>query len=140
MLGAERPERYQEAIASYRALLDNPAAPLSLRLQAEFKIGRCYERLDRTADAFRYYVNTVYGWLAARDRGQFAEPVWFVRAAFGAAALKEAEQQWDEAIRIYERVIAAGLPAGADAEKQIQKIQGRRAALLSDAPAGSVTR
>lgn len=140
MLGAERPERYQEAIASYRALLDSPAAPPALRLQAEFKIGRCYEQMGRTADAFRYYLDTVYAWLAARAEGQFVEPVWFVRAAFAAAAIKEAEQQWDEAIRIYERVANSGLPAGADAEKRIQKIQQARAPQLGEAPAGRTVR
>ncbi|HMP77709.1 MAG TPA: tetratricopeptide repeat protein [Kiritimatiellia bacterium] len=140
MLGADRPERYQEAIASYRTVLDGPATPMALRLQASFKIGRCFERLGRGADAFRYYLDTVYGWLAERAEGRFVEPVWFVRAAFAGAALKEAERQWDEAIRMYERVVEAGLPAGADAEKRIQKIHGDRAALLRDAPAGSTSR
>lgn len=140
MLGADRPERYQEAIANYRALLDSPAVMPALRLQAEFKIGRCYEKMGRNADAFRYYLETVYGWLAARAEGRFVEPVWFVRAVFAAAAIKEEEQQWDEAIRIYERLVAAGLPAGADAEKRIQKIQQARAPQLGEAPVGRTIR
>lgn len=140
MLGAERPERYQEAIASYRALLDSPAVSPALRIQAEYKIGRCYERLGRPADATRYYLNAMYGWLNLRAEGHFVEPVWFVRAAFAAAALKESERQWDEAIRIYERVVSSGLPAGADAEKRIQKIQADRSALLSEGPGGRTAR
>ncbi len=140
MLGADRPERYQEAIAHYRALLDSPVVSPALRLQAEFKIGRCYEQMGRPADAFRYYLDAVYGWLNARAEGRFVEPVWFVRAAFAAAAIKEAEQQWDEAIRMYERVAAAGLPAGADAERQIQKIRQARAPQLGEAPSGRAGR
>lgn len=140
MLGAERPERYQEAISSYRSLLDSPTASPALILQAQYKIGRSYERLDRSVEAFRYYLDAVYGWLNARAQGQFVEPVWFVRAAFDAAALKESEQQWDEAIRIYERVIETALPAGADAEKRIQKIKNDRASILSENPAGKATR
>lgn len=140
MLGAERPERYQEAISSYRSLLDSPTATPALLLQAQYKIGRAYERLGRNGEAFRYYLDTVYGWLQARAQGQFIEPVWFVRAAFDAAALKESEQQWDEAIRIYERVIETALPAGADAEKRIQKIRNDRASLLGDEPAGKAKR
>ncbi len=136
MLGADRPERYQEAIASYRTLLDSPAVPAALRLQAEFKIGRCYERIGRPAEAFRYYMNAVYGWLNARAQGQFVEPVWFVRAAFAAAAIKEGEGRWEEALRIYERVTASGLPAGADAEKRIQEITSGRSSALGAAPAG----
>jgi tetratricopeptide (TPR) repeat protein len=140
MLGADRSDRYQEAISSYRALLDSPTATPALRLQAMFKIGRCYEQMGRTSDAFRYYLDTVYGWLDARAEGRFVEPVWFVRAAFGAAAIKEAEQQWDEAIRMYERIVAAGLPAGADAEKQIQRIRRARAPQLGEASPGRVAR
>ncbi|MCO6401112.1 MAG: tetratricopeptide repeat protein [Verrucomicrobia bacterium] len=140
MLGSDRPERYQEAIASYRSLLDNPAVSPALWLQAQFKIGRCYERLGRGSEAFRYYLDTVYGWLSAREQGQFVEPVWFVRAAFAAAALKEGERQWDEAIRIYQRVVESGLPAGADAEKQIQKIQDSRTTQLGEPSAGRITR
>jgi len=130
-LGADRPERYQEALASYRAILDSALASPSLKLQAEFKTGRCYEKMGRRTEAFTYYMNVVYGWLGLRDRGQFAEPVWFARAAFAAAALKEAEQQWAEAIRIYERVRAAGIPAGADATKRIESIRRER---LESAP------
>jgi hypothetical protein len=87
--------------------------------------------MGRRTEAFTYYMNVVYGWLGLRDRGQFAEPVWFARAAFAAAALKEAEQQWAEAIRIYERVRAAGIPAGADATKRIESIRRER---LESAP------
>ncbi len=126
-LGADRPERYQEALASYREILDSALASPSLKLQAEFKTGRCYEKMGRRSEAFTYYMNVVYGWLGLRDRGQYADPVWFARAAFAAAALKEADQQWAEAIRIYERVQASGIAAGAEAVKRIEKIRTERA-------------
>lgn len=125
-LGADRADRYQEALASYRAILDSALASPSLKLQAEFKTGRCYEKMGRLDEAFGYYMNVVYGWLGLRDRGQFAEPVWFARAAFAAAAVKEGAQQWEEAIRIYERVRAAGIPAGVDAAKRIESIRRER--------------
>lgn len=123
-LGADRPERYQEALASFRSILDSASAPASLKLQAEYKAGRCLEKMGRRNDAFEAYMNVVYGWLGLRDRGQFAEPVWFARSAFAAAALKEADQQRAEAIRIYERVIESGIPAGADAAKRIESLRG----------------
>ncbi len=125
-LGADRPERYQEALASYRGLLDGPQVSPSLKLQAEYKTARCLEKMGRRNEAFEYYMNVVYGWLGLRDRGQFAEPVWLARSAFAAAAIKEADQQWAEAVRIYERVLEAGIPAGADAVKRIESIRGER--------------
>ena len=126
-LGADRPERYQEALASFRSILDSTAASPSLKLQAEYKTGRCLEKMGRRSEAFESYMNVVYGWLGLRERGQFAEPVWFTRAAFAAAALKEADQQRAEAVRIYERVLEAGIPAGADAAKRIESLRGEAA-------------
>jgi len=48
-LGQENPARYEEALLSYRTLLDFAGAPVDLRLQAGFKIGRCLEQMGRTA-------------------------------------------------------------------------------------------
>ena len=56
--------------------------------------------------------------------GNYPDTVWFTRAAFAAAAMKEADRHADEAIRIYERVIAAGVPAGEDARQRIAKLKG----------------
>jgi hypothetical protein len=49
--------------------------------------------------------------------------LWFTRAAFGAASLKEKERVWVEAVRIYDRVIAAGVPAMDEAQKRIERIK-----------------
>ncbi len=122
-LGPDNPERYKEALASYRAVMDSPTAPPAMKLQAEYKAARCHEKMAHAGEAFEYYMNVVYGWLALRERGVYAEPLWFTRAAFAAAALKEAAGQPDEAVRIYERIRGSGLPAGAEAEKRIEKLR-----------------
>jgi TolA-binding protein len=127
-LGPDRPERYQEALASYHALLNSPTATTELKLQAEFKIGRCHEKLGRRAEAFEYYMKVVYSWLAEREAGRSHDPIWFTRAAFSAAALKETDRQWDEALRIYQRVADAAVAASPDAEKQIRKLRAEAAA------------
>ncbi len=122
-LGADRPERLTEAVGSYRAVMDSQTAAPNLKLQAEFKMGRCFEKMNRRSDAFEHYMNVVYGWLAARDAGQMPDQVWFIRSAFAAAALKEADGAREEAARIYQRVVDAGVPAGPDAQKQIDKLK-----------------
>jgi tetratricopeptide (TPR) repeat protein len=122
-LGGDKPERWQEALASYRTLFDSPTAAPDLKLQAEFKMARCYEKLARRSEALDHYMNVVYGWLTAREAGQDLDLTWFTRSAFNAAALKEADGATDEAVRIYQRVVDAGVPAGADAEKRIEKLR-----------------
>lgn len=123
-LAADRPERYREAIASYRAVLDSARASENLKLQADYKMARCLERLERKTEALDRYLGVVYRWQALRRMGQYPDAVWFTRSAFAAAAMKEADHRPDEAMRIYERVIAAGVPAGEDARQRIVKLKG----------------
>lgn len=66
-LGQENPARYEEALLSYRTLLDFAGAPVDLRLQAGFKIGRCLEQMGRTAAALDRYMEVVYAYLQETD-------------------------------------------------------------------------
>ena len=77
-------------LMTYRLILESASAPPGLRRQAEYKAGRCQEKLGRTAEAVEYYMGVVYGWLDERESGRELDATWFTRAAFGAAALKEA--------------------------------------------------
>lgn len=126
-LGADKPERYREALASFRAVMDSTAADADLKLQAEFKLARCYEKMGRRADASEHYLDVVYSWLSLRRLGHYPDAVWFTRAAFAAAAMKEEDRQIADAIRIYERVIEAGVPAGEDARQRITKLKAAAA-------------
>ncbi|HMP72315.1 MAG TPA: tetratricopeptide repeat protein [Kiritimatiellia bacterium] len=127
-LGADRPERFHEAISTYRLVADDPAVPAGLRFQARVKLGRALEKIGREADAFSAYTEVVYQWLAAREKGEGIPETWFVRAAFHAAALKEAgartsADDFDAAVSLYERVIASGVPAAEDARLRIQRLR-----------------
>jgi len=122
-LAANDPARYAEALSSYQAIMDRPSAPLTLKLQAEYKIGRCHEKTGMPAKAFNRYMNVVYTFLNENvERSPYAV-MWFTRSAFGAAALKEMEQAWVDAVRIYERVIEANVPAGDEAGKRIERLK-----------------
>ena len=125
-LGSDRPDRYQDAIAAFRAAMTHPAASRNLALQSEYKLARANERVGRLEDALTHYLNVVYGWLAARTEGVPADEIWFVRAAFSAAELKESQLAWDDAITIYQRVIDSGVTAGADARIRIERIASQR--------------
>lgn len=125
-LGRDRPARFQESIEIFRAVMNHPQATRDLVIQAEYKMGRAYESLGLTKEAATHYRGAAYDWLAARAEGLPAEEVWFVRAAFGAAALHEAAGERDEAIAIYQRVVDSGLTAAADAVIRIDRIRNQR--------------
>jgi len=137
-LGSDRPERYQDSIASLRAVLTHPMVTRDLALQAEYKLARAYEKLGRSEEAVNHYLNVVYDWLAGREAGIPVDEVWFVRSAFSAATLKESTQAWGDAITIYNRVIDSGITAGKDARIRIDRIVNQRQ--KNGAPSSGETR
>ena len=140
-LGVERPDRYQEAVASFRAALSHPNITRDLAIQIEYKLALAYERLGLSAEALTHYLGVVYAWLAGRDDDVPLDEVWFVRSAFSAAALREHAGVWDEAVAIYQRVVDSGITAAADATIRIDRIRQQRqknsATGRTDAKAGT---
>jgi TolA-binding protein len=122
-LAVEDPARYAEAMNSYQAILDRPLAPFPLRLQAEYKLGRCLEKTEITDQAFSRYMNVVYTFMDESAKRSPDSIVWFTRAAFGAAALMEKDKEWQKAVEVYERVVEAAVPAQDLARERINKIK-----------------
>jgi TolA-binding protein len=121
-LGQDTPARYEEALLSYRTLLDFAGAPVDLRLQAGFKIGRCLEKMGRSAAALDRYMEVVYSFLQENQPPAEAG-VWFTRAAFGAAALQESAGNWKEAAGIYSRVADSGTASATEARDRMMRIR-----------------
>ena len=122
-LATDNSARYEEAISSYQAVLNRPSSSPVLKMQTEYKMGRCLEKTGAFEKAFSRYMNVVYTFTNERvDRTPYSI-IWFTRAAFGAASLKEKERVWVEAVKIYDRVIAAGVPARDEAQKRVERIK-----------------
>lgn len=125
-LGASDPKRYNEAMQSYRAVVKSPGVAFDLELQAEYKIGRCFDKLGRKAEAFeQYYTCVVARYLdhSGVSREMSAAAVWFTKAAFAAADILETEKNWRRAVRVLERVLGARVPAARDAQERIDRIR-----------------
>ena len=121
-LGQENPARYEEALLSYRTLLDFTGATVDLRLQAGFKIGRCLEKMGRAAAALDRYMEVVYAYLQ-EDQPPAEASVWFTRAAFTAAGIQENAGLWKEAAGIYRRVADSGAASAPDARDRLERIR-----------------
>lgn len=119
------PERYTEAAHSYQAVLDRPSASDALKLQAEYKIGKCMERTGAVEKAFAHYMNVVYTFLNQKIERSPDSMLYFTRAAFGAAAIKERGKAWTEAVQVYERVVEAPVSATTkeEASRRIENIR-----------------
>lgn len=123
VLAVNDPRRYGEAIKCFQAILDRPSAPLALRMQAGYKIGRCFEKTAQPEKAFSRYMNVVYTY--RNESGEYSPDsvMWFTRAAFGAAAIREKERAWYDAVKVYGHVIEADVPAREEAQKRIENIK-----------------
>ena len=132
-LAVEDPARYAEAMNSYQAILDRSLAPAVLKLQAEYKLGRCLEKTEVYDQAFNRYMNVVYTFLNGNIERSPYSSMWFTRAAFGAATLKEKERAWQDAVQIYGRVIEANVPAKDEAASRIEKIKKENWLLIEQA-------
>ena len=124
-LGVEDPRRYREAWQAYKNLLDQPRASPELRMQAEFKMGRCEERAGRINEALDHYTNVIYSHVESREQGGSGAPMWFARAGFAAAEILERREEWGGAIRIYTRLVEDGT-AATEAESRIERIRKRK--------------
>jgi TolA-binding protein len=96
-------DRYDDAIASYRKALDC-AKGASLRAQIQFKIGQCYEKLGKLEDALQFYTKPVYESAVAPDPNEPQEKFWSCKAGRAAAGIKEQQQQWRDAITLYQKL------------------------------------
>lgn len=125
-LGAKDPLRYAEALASYEHILESITAGEDLKLQAEYKKGRCHEKNLENQKALESYMNVLYTYLNMREAGIWPNSIWFIRAAFSAAEMKEREESWEQAIQIYERIVDANVSSVSEAQKRIGKIRSKK--------------
>jgi TolA-binding protein len=97
------PKVYAEAVQMYQTITNFPATNVDVatRSQAEVALGRMAEKQDQPRQALAHYAN-VYEF----DPDHF-DPFWVEQAGVAAAHLYERQQQWDTAIKVYQRVLKA---------------------------------
>lgn len=122
-LGGQDPARYRDSLDAYVTIISRGRASAEMMQQAQYKIGRCYEKLGDSEQALSYYVQVVYGYMDSAHSGSVVSSVWFSRAAFAAADLLENEGRLKEAANLYKRVVAAQVPAAEDARSRLQKLR-----------------
>ena len=126
-LGSDKSARYDEAMKAYGEVLGRRDATPEMILQAEFKIGRCYQKKKQVDQAIdQYYSRVVLRYLEDREKHLYyseAASTWFVQAAFQAAELLEQKKEIEQAERILNRVIQANVPGREEAQTRIQRLR-----------------
>ena len=132
-LGADNEQRYEEALAAYRAVYRAASLSSGDRLSVSFKIGKTLEKLGRMEEAKdEYYVNVVLAYRDAREKGTTFDDrgcTFFARAAFTLADYFEGRGEIEQARNVLELVAKAGVPASDEALKRIGRLGGKRSLL-----------
>lgn len=115
------PSVYDEATKAFQAVLKYPQAGISARSRAEVYLGMIAERTGQpTQAALQHYTTVLYD----MDPENF-DPVWVKEAGVNAAQLCEKQERWDQAIKIYRRVLTAIPSLRPVIEKRIAVATGR---------------
>ncbi len=135
-MGADDAKCYQNALESYRALLQGEKLTPSARLELAFKVGRTCEKLRRFEEAAEeYYTNVVLAyWNGVRPDAEDASPrvlfdgtarAFFARAAFILADYYESRGEPRQAVRMLKYLVAAQVPSADEAKRRIRRLKER---------------
>ena len=126
-MGADNPVRYEEALLAYHMVGHGEVLTPSRRLVIAYKVARTLEKLGRLEGALdEYYANVVLAYRTGRLAGVIFDDdarAVFVKAAFRLANEYERRGLKMQAERILELVAASDVPAAAEAERRIDRLQ-----------------
>ena len=116
--GAQEPDNYKSAIATWRQISDDTDAPKIWSHQALTKMGAAYEKLGNSDAALDCYY-------AVFSQGQKGGPefFWFYRAGFDAGRLLESQRLWKEAIAVYEKIGSVDGPRADEARERVNRLR-----------------
>jgi len=131
-LGADDPKRYESATNAYQQVLSPPLsahADVAVRSQAEVGLAMVLEKQaalksdpERTQLlelALNHYLNVLYGKNLVGD--EKPDLYWIKQAGLPAGNLAEALKQWEQATKLYGRLLDLLPPLQAVLEKKIEK-------------------
>ena len=116
----------EKAAEGYKKLLELENLSASIHNQSQYKLGRCYELLDKEADALDIYNELIYGYQVDLEKGIKRKPVWVVKAANAAIRIYldiNTADSAQEAIRVYRLLKEMKLKTGENFDGFIKNIQ-----------------
>jgi len=118
LMGSKDAKQFEAAIVVYDLLAALPEVSSAWRNQALYKKGRALEQLQRKPEALTTYYDVLEK-TPAEDREYF----WYYKAGFDAAAIFEKQENWKEAIGIYQKMARRTGPRAAEAKKLMGELR-----------------
>lgn len=116
--------RFEEAGNSYRQALECAReADAAIRNQLLYKMGQSAEKAGKLDDAYRQYAVAVLETTVAPDSSLPPERFWLCKAGMAAASVKEQQQQWSDAVKLYSRLLELCPDMKLVLEEKIRKLR-----------------
>jgi tetratricopeptide (TPR) repeat protein len=108
--GAQDPANYALALAAFDQILKSKDGTIADRNEAAVREAKCDEKLGRTDDAMKLYLDVLYGRVAGDDATMPTPPEfsWQFEAGSQAGRIREAQKDWRGAIEVYRRLEEIG--------------------------------
>lgn len=121
-LTGEGPARYRDAITSYQSASGAKNASIALKIEVGYRLGNLYKTLDQRGEAIKHFTDAAYLFLEHRSRLEPESAVWFTQSAYEAAKLLEQDKKYNQAEKLYRRIVAQGGAQAKEAEKRITRL------------------
>lgn len=116
----------KKAAEGYNKLLEKRKLTPSIRNQSKYKLGQCYELLNKENDALDMYNELIYGYQVDQEKGIKRKPIWVVKAANAAIHIYlqiNTSESAQEAIRVYRLLKEMKLKTGENFDGFIKNIK-----------------
>ena len=119
-------EQLNAAAGHYRDILSNKKISMLTRIQAAYKLGRCFEAMDQLDEALDKYSDAIFSGVPDSGKVSEAEKIWMVKAAYAAAriyARRGSPENAARAIRVYQILRKLKLKTGEDFDLLIDELK-----------------
>lgn len=133
----EQAELRRNAAELYEKIVNDDAISADVRESARYRLAKVHEKSGNLEAAIDQYLEIVYQYDIDLKQGTVRDWYYFARSGYDVARLLAANDDYEHAARVYERLYDAGIPTADDARQRAVQIR-RRLAAAPERPASHV--
>lgn len=123
LLAKQDPKNLTEAVAVFRSVVRQPAAPQYWRARAGVLLAQSLQRLGRSNEALEACNDVVNSTRGAALPPATRELIWIYRAGFLAIEILEGQKQWDAAAKMSDLMAQTNGARAAEARERANRIR-----------------
>ncbi len=120
-------KRYDDALASFKIIVNSPKADASLKNQAYVEMGRTYEKTGDLKLAMQSYLTPLYERNPQSTSAEEREFFWVCKGGLEAVRILELQKDWKGSVRVLKRILDSNLPCETEASAHLRKLQTEHA-------------